>query len=201
MVAWQKPGCFFCSTACIGTPVPLKAYQWLVFDIQRGKADQISSFSAAYGQRANMAKLMAHNFTSTCKRGRRQCVATCAESSLAFLLYMSPGAKCLCLLPPAVSTVVEVSFAFPQWPKHGGEGPRGWPEAVPMRCSSLVMVCMLGNDRSGYLNFLLAERLVVRGSVNIDTPCISVDASLLSPTHRSSSIPINQQHRTTQTPK
>jgi hypothetical protein len=99
---------------------------------------------------------------------------------------MSPRAKCLCLLPLAM---VEVSFTFPQWPKHGGEGPRGWPEAVPMRCSSLVMVCMLGNERSGYLNFLLAERLIVRGPVGIDTPCISADAILLSPTHRSSSYP------------
>ena len=132
---------------------------------------------------------MAHNFTSTCKRGRRQCVATCAESSLAFLLYMSPRAKCLCLLPLAMSPVVEVSFAFPQWPKHGGEGPRGCPEAVPMRCSSLVMVCMPGNDRSGYLNFLLAERLVVRGPDHIDRTCIFGGCTFLSPTHRSSSYP------------
>jgi hypothetical protein len=37
-------------------PCPFEAYQWLVFDIKRGKADQILSFSAAYSQRANMAK-------------------------------------------------------------------------------------------------------------------------------------------------
>jgi len=68
-----------------------------------------------------------------------------------------------------------------------------------MRCSSLVMVCVLGNDRSGYLNFLLAERLIVRGSVDIDSPCISVDAIFSFPNSSKFLIPINQQYQTRQT--
>ena len=96
----------------LAPPVPLKAYQRLAFDIQRGKADQISSFSAAYSLlvawrciQQHLSK-MAHNSTSTCRRGRAP--MRCAECSLASSLYMSPR-QCLCLLPLAE---VELCFTF-----------------------------------------------------------------------------------------
>ena len=122
MVAWQKPGCFFCSTACIGTPVALKAYQWLVFDIQRGKADQISSFSAAYSLLAAWRCIqqyldkMAHNSTSTCRRGRRQCVARRAVS---FLAIHVPQAMSLLI---AASRSGDVFHFPPNGPNMAGKG-------------------------------------------------------------------------------